>query len=436
MGHHSHSVQVTSTQPYTVTTRNRIIAGIMVAIGVISVAAQFISHHEQTWGNLLMNNFMFLAMGLGALFFLAVQYVAEVGWSAVIKRPLEAMSQNIPIAGAIMVLIILFGGHSLYHWMADGITDPKSANYDEIIAGKSAFLNTPFFWIRVILYFVIWSLFAKKFRSNSLMMDSGDGAAMWEKSRRNGAAFLVLFAVTESLMAWDFIMSIDTHWFSTLFAWYTFAGLFITSIAALAFIVSYLKSKGYLEEVNEHHLHDIGKFMFAFSIFWTYLWFVQFMLIWYSNLPEEVTYFMLRQDHYRGLWLGSFLVNFIAPFTILMTRDAKRKPKLLMFMSVLIFIGHWMDTYIMVIPGFMVNAGHHAAAAQGHVAQAANGAHVAAGHAVEHGQLLIGTIGWMEIGTTIGFLGLFAFIIQHYLSKAPLVVKNHPLMQESLHHSI
>jgi hypothetical protein len=246
----------------------------------------------------------------------------------------------------------------------------------------------------------------------------------------------VLFAVTESLMAWDFIMSIDTHWFSTLFAWYTFAGLFITSIAALAFIVSYLKSKGYLEEVNEHHLHDIGKFMFAFSIFWTYLWFVQFMLIWYSNLPEEVTYFMLRQDHYRGLWLGSFLVNFIAPFTILMTRDAKRKPKLLMFMSVLIFIGHWMDTYIMVIPGFMVNAGHHAAAAQGHVAQAANGAHVAAGHAVEHGQLLIGTIGWMEIGTTIGFLGLFAFIVQHYLSKAPLVVKNHPLMEESLHHSI
>jgi len=422
MGHHG-PIEVTSTSPYEFTSRNKLVAMVMIAIGLLSVIVQFATHHEQTWANLLWNNFIFLGMALGATFFLAVQYVAEVGWSAVIKRPLEAMGQSIPVAGIIMILIIAIGGHSLYHWMDDGIMDPASPNYDAIIAGKNGFLNPAFFWIRVILYFVIWSYFARLFRANSLRMDAGEGTAAYLRNSKMAAVFLVLFAVTESTMSWDFIMSIETHWYSTLFAWYTFAGLFVTSIATLAFIVTYLKHRGYLQEVNEHHLHDIGKFMFAFSIFWTYLWFAQFMLIWYSNIPEEVTYFMLRQDHYRGIWLAAFFINFIAPFLVLMTRDAKRKKYLLMFMSVVIFFGHWLDFYIMTVPGSMVIASHHAAAS-----------HAVAGHEAHHA--IYGSIGLLEIGTLIGFIGLFAFITQHFLSKAPLVVKNHPMMEESLHHAI
>ncbi len=390
----------------------------MMVIGVVAIAAQFLTHHEQTWANLLMNNFMFMAMGLAATFFLAVQYVAEVGWSAVIKRPLEAMGQNLPVAGIFMILIMVFGGRHLYHWMQEGITDPKNPAYDAILKGKSGFLNIPFFGIRLIAYFSIWSIFARILRKNSLLMDRMEGATdAYLKNRRFAAAFLVLFAVSESLMSWDFIMSLESHWYSTLFAWYTFAGMFITSLAALAFIVTYLKSKGYLQEVTEHHLHDIGKFMFAFSIFWTYLWFCQFMLIWYANIPEEVTYFMLRQDHYRGLWLAAFFINFTAPFIILMSRDAKRKPMLLMGMSIVIFIGHWIDTYVMVIPGSMVTASHHAAEAGNH-------------------EMMFGTIGWMEVGTTLGFVGLFMYIVQHHLSKAPVVAKYHPMMEESLHHAI
>ncbi len=420
MGHHSHDIAVTSTAPYEFKKRNRWIAGTMILIGVISIIAQFATHHEQVWGNLLMNNFQFLAFALGALFFLAIQYVAEVGWSASIKRPMEAMSLMLPVAGGIMILIILFGGSHLYHWMQEGIMDEKSANYDEIIAGKSGFLNLPFFWIRIVLYFFIWSYFAKLFRKNSLLMDtSADPVSYYLLNRRRAAAFLVLFAVTESMMSWDFIMSIETHWYSTLFGWYTFAGIFITALAGIAFTVTYLKSKGYLQEVSEHVLHDIGKFMFAFSIFWTYLWFCQFMLIWYANIPEEVTYFILRQDHYRGLWLGSFFVNFICPFIILMSRDTKRKPMLLMGMSILIFIGHWIDTFVMVIPGSMITASHHAAE----------------GHAGNH-EMIFGSIGLMEIGTTIGFVGLTMYLVQHHLSKAPLVIKNHPMMEESLHHAI
>ncbi len=419
MGHHNHPIEVTSTKPYEFTQRNKTIAIGMMAIGVIAIAMQFATHHEQTWANLLMNNFMFMGIGLLATFFLAVQYVAEVGWSVVVKRILEAMGQHLPIAGIIMVGIIAVGGNYLYHWFDAELFDPKSPKYDAIIAGKSGFLNKPFFWCRIIAYFAIWTIFAKLFRKNSLAMTPMNAADMWKATRGKAAMFLVLFAVTESLMAWDFIMSIDTHWYSTLFAWYTFAGCFITCLSVLAFTVSYLKIKGYLAEVTEHHMHDIGKFMFAFSIFWTYLWFAQFMLIWYSNIPEETTYFMLRQDHYRGLWLAAFFINFIGPFIILMTRDAKRKVYLVMFMSVLIFIGHWIDTYIMIVPGAMITMGHHLAE---------GGAH--------HHDALIGSIGFLEIGTTIGFLGLLAYSILHHLSKAPLVIEHHPMMEESLHHAI
>lgn len=265
----------------------------------------------------------------------------------------------------------------------------------------------------MIGYFVIWAGFAILCRRNSLAMDANLATAVdyYNKNKRMATAFLVLFAITSSTMAWDFIMSIEPHWFSTMFGWYTFAGMFITSLSALMFILAYLKSKGYLPEVTANHIQDVGKFMFAFSIFWTYLWFAQFMLIWYANLPEEVTYFMLRQDHYKAIWLGAFFINFIVPFIVLMTRDAKRKLGLLMFMSVVLFVGHWLDYFIMVIPGAMVQQSHG-------------------------GHLIFGQVGWMEIGTTIGFLGLFMYVVQHHLSKAPLIIKNHPMMEESLYHII
>jgi hypothetical protein len=198
-------------------------------------------------------------------------------------------------------------------------------------------------------------------------------------------------------------MSIDTHWYSTLFGWYTFAGLFISGIAVLNFTLVYLVRKGYMPWITEHHIHDAGKFMFAFSIFWTYLWFAQFMLIWYANIPEEVTYYMIRFDHYRGLFIANFLINFFAPFLMLMTRDAKRKLTLIMVVSVILFIGHWIDVFLMVTPGVVQEHWH---------------------------------IGWMEVGTTLGFLGLFMFVIQKSLAKAPLLREKHPLLQESLHHSI
>lgn len=395
---------------YTFNQKNKTIAFVLIAIGLVSIVASFLTHNHQAWSNLLQNTFYFMAISLAGTFFLAVQYAAEVGWSVVLKRILEAMGTFLPFA-AVLMMIVFFGnmiaghngGHYIYHWLHHDLYDPASAEYDKIIAGKSGYLNLPFFVIRMLAYFAIWIGFTRLFRKLSLKEDIEGGNANYLKARKYSATFLVLFAVTSSTSAWDFIMSIDTHWYSTLFGWYTFAGMFISGIAVMNFILVYLVKKGNMPFITEHHLHDAGKFMFAFSIFWTYLWFAQFMLIWYANVPEEVTYFMIRFDHYRPLFIANFLINFITPFLGLMTRDAKRKLNLLMTVSVILFIGHWIDVFLMVTPGVVKEHWH---------------------------------IGWMEIGTTLGFLGLFIYVVGTSLSKAPLLREKHPLLQESLHHSI
>ena len=171
----------------------------------------------------------------------------------------------------------------------------------------------------------------------------------------------------------------------------------------MCLIILYLRSRGYMENVTENHLHDVGKYMFAFSIFWTYLWFSQFMLIWYANLPEEVVYYQVRWNYFRTLWAANLLINFCAPFLVLMTRDAKRQNRILWIGGIIILAGHWLDVFVMVMPG-TVGANWH--------------------------------IGFIEIGTMIGYLGLFIFITLTELTKAALVPKNHPMLSESLHHHI
>ena len=395
---------------YNFTQKSKTVTLVMMALGLISVIEAFATHSHQAWSNLLHNTFYFMAISLAATFFLSVQYAAEVGWSVVLKRILEAMTTFLPFA-AILMLVVFFGnyvaahngGHYLYHWLHEELYDPASAEYDYIIAGKAGYLNLPFFTIRMLAYFAIWVGCAHMLRKYSLQEDIEGGTHNYFKAKKLAIWFLVAFAVTSSTSAWDFIMSIDTHWFSTLFGWYTFAGMFISAIAVMNFILAYLVKQGKMPFISEHHLHDAGKFMFAFSIFWTYLWFAQFMLIWYANIPEEVTYFMVRFDHYRELFIANFLINFIAPFLVLMTRDAKRKVNLLMVVSVILFIGHWIDVFLMVTPGVVKEDWH---------------------------------IGLIEIGTTIGFLGLFIYVVMNALSKAPLLREKHPLLQESLHHNI
>jgi hypothetical protein len=388
---------------YVITKNNKTLSFVLMGVGILSIVYGFATDSLRAWGSLLMSNFYVMAIALAGVFFLAVQYVAEVGWSVQIKRVLMAMGTYLPFAGAFLILIFVVGHHDLYFWTHHEYYDKASPDYDKILDGKKAFLNVPFYVIRLVLYAGIWSYFALMLRKESLKEDIEGGVLNYKKSVKLSAIFLVLFAVSSSTSAWDILMSIDAHWFSTLFGWYTFAGMFVSGLTVIAMLVVYLKRNGYLQNVNDSHIHDMGKFMFAFSIFWTYLWFSQFMLIWYANLPEEVAYFAFRQDHFRVIFVLNFLINFFCPFLILMTRDSKRIKGLLLFIGSIMLIGHWLDVYLIVMPGVV---GEHA------------------------------TIGITEVGTTCFFAGLFLYVFFNSLSKAPLVPKNHPMLGESLHHQI
>jgi hypothetical protein len=386
-----------------------ILIGVGLLFTAIGVFTSMNDHHFATrlLTNGLINSFFFFAIGLGALFFLALQYATESGWYASVKRIIEAVAGFLPYGIALLALSLLtitfMDGAHIYTWMDPEMTNPSSHHYDEIIAGKAAYLNKGFFWIRTIVYLAVYFLFLRGFRNRSLEEDRVGGTEIHFKNYRKGATFLVFFAVFSSTSAGDWLMSIDVHWFSTLFGWYTFAGMWVSTMVVLVLLTTYLKSLGYLPKVNDSHIHDLGKWTFATSFLWSYLWFSQFMLIWYANIGEEVTYYMMRIENFKILYFSMFFINFAFPMLILMSRDAKRNVRILTFVGLMILVGHWLDVYI------MVSAGSLGANAK---------------------------IGFLEIGMALLIAGLFIRIILNNLTKAPLTPVNHPFLDESIHHEI
>jgi hypothetical protein len=368
---------------------------------------------KRLWANLWLNSVFFTGISIIGVFFVAIQYAAQAGWSAGIKRVPEAFGAYLPWAFGIMLLVFIFGHHDIFHWTHSYLTETTLENgepnpqYDEIIAGKTAFLNVPFYVIRMIVFFGAWIILYRVLRNASLREDLEGGTAFYHKSVKFSAIFLVIFAVTSSIAAWDWVMSIDPHWFSTLFGWYVFSSWWVAGLATITLAVVILKEKGYLAIVNDNHLHDLGKFMFAFSIFWTYLWFSQFLLIYYANIPEETIYFVERLRGYNGKYSAlvfvNLFINFVFPFLVLMTRDAKRQYIFLKIVTVVIIVGHWLDFYLMIMPGTV-------------------GAY--------------GGFGFLEFGFVALFAGLFVFVVSTALSKNSLIAKNHPMLQESIHHDI
>jgi len=384
----------------------RIAFSILMLIGVIAMIFGYIndesSHHNRFWANIFINGFFYFGISIGALFFLALQYATEASYMVVLKRVFEAVSQFIYVGSAILIIFFLAGTfqwHHIYHWMDPEVFNIESPAYDAIIAAKQVYLNQPFFWLRTLLFIGVWCYFTHLFRKRSLLEDELGGTKIHYKNITTSAIFIVFFGFTSSIASWDWIMSIDTHWFSTLFGWYVFSGLWVSAIIFITLFVIFLKGRGYLKEVNSSHIHDLGKWMFALSFLWSYLWFSQFILIWYSNIPEEVTYFITRIEEYKLLFFGMFFINFIFPMVILMSRDSKRMSGYLIFVGIIIFIGHWLDVYLMIVPGGVNEL----------------------------------NIGFMEVGMAIGFFGLFLYIVFNALTKAPMVVKHHPYLEESKH---
>ncbi|NOT50957.1 MAG: quinol:cytochrome C oxidoreductase [Chitinophagaceae bacterium] len=388
----------------------------LMVIGLLTIVGLYVTHgsksdaHEQSrfWGSLLHNSVYFLLITNAVMFFICATTLAWGGWQMSFRRVSEAISTCVPvigaICGAILLLICFNDSHVLYHW-----TDSKVVEGDDILTWKKGFLNKTFFVGWTLFTIVAWSLLGWKMRKMSRELDNNPlpskeaGKKYIWKNTVWAAIYIVVFALTVmSSIPWLWLMSIDAHWYSTMYSWYTFASSFVAGMSLLALFIIYLKNNGYLEYTNEEHLHDVGKFMFAFSIFWTYLWFSQFMLIWYSNQPEETTYFKPRA---QGVWSGvfwlMFIINFIAPILLLMKRGAKRNYTTVTFMALLIIFGHWLDFFQMVHPNSSPN----------------------------HVPMLL----W-DFGIALGFVGLIMFITARALSRSSLLAKNHPFIKESLIH--
>ena len=303
---------------------------------------------NKPWAAFYVAAFFFFMISLGVLAFYAIQRAAQAGWSPVLYRVMEGITAYLLPGGIVIIVILALSGMHLNHlfiWM-----DPEVVAHDELIAGKTGYLNVPFFLVRAVLFLLGWTTYRYFSRKFSLAQDQSDNISNHKKNFRISAAFLVFFIYSESVMSWDWIMSIDPHWFSTLFGWYVFASMIVSGVTTIALITIYLKSKGYLEFVNDSHIHDLGKFMFGFSVFWTYLWFSQFMLIWYSNIPEEVTYFMTRIEDYNLPFFGMVVMNFIFPLLILMNSDYKRINYFIVMAGIVGILGHYMDVYNMIMP--------------------------------------------------------------------------------------
>jgi hypothetical protein len=393
----------------------------LVASADASVSAQVAegeAHHgspiwlKRIYTSLWHNNIFFAGIGIIGLFFVAIQYASQAGWSAPIKRIPLAIGQWIPISGILMLVLWFVVSGDLFHWTHHNLYE-AGPDEDKILIGKSSYFFWPmeaggfplFFVARMIIFFGLWYLFFVWIKREMLAEDINGGTAHWFKARSLSTVFLIIFAVSSSIAAWDWVMSIDPHWFSTMMGWYVFASWWVTGLAVITYIVVALKDAGYLKLVNANHLHDLGKFIFAFSIFWTYIWFSQFLLIYYANIPEETVYFFTRMNNspYSWIFYTNLIMNFVLPFLLLMTRDSKRHMSLLKVVCPIVIIGHWFDFYNMVTPGVM-----------------------------QHN----GGVGFIEIGLAVLFMAVFAFVVLSALSRMPLVAKNHPMMQESLHHHI
>jgi len=301
--------------------------------------------HNRPYAALYVAAFFFFMIALGVLAFYAIQYAAQAGWSPVLFRVMEAITSYVLPGGIIVLLVAAIGNSHIFIWM-----DSNVVAHDEIIQAKESWLNKGWFFARGIIFLLGWSAYRYFSRKFSIAQDKADDNRFFKKNFRISAAFLVFYIYTESMMSWDWIMSVDPHWFSTLFGWYVFASMFVSGITVIALITIYLKSKGLMTFVNDSHLHDLAKFMFGISIFWTYLWFSQFMLIWYSNIPEEVTYFVARIEDYTLPFFGMVAMNFLFPLLLLMNSDYKRIPWFIVMAGIVILCGHYLDIFNMIMP--------------------------------------------------------------------------------------
>jgi len=376
------------------------VARAVAVAGLGALAAGAVLDPTRAFTNLLIGGVLVMGLACGAMAWLCLLAVANAGWAAVLKRVLEGFGSFVPV-GAILIVATTPGLRAVYAWARPGAGD------DPLIAAKAAFLNPTFFVIRMVVILAVWTLFTARLRRWSLAQDaSGPGGvvATTAATKRWAAGFLVTFAITACLAAFDWIMTIEAAWYSTIFGLYNLAGILASSAAAVAIAAVLLQRAGLLPELRPDHLHDLGKLMLGFATFWGYLWFSQFLLIWYSNLPDETAYFELRwQGGWQPLFYANLLAGWTLPFLLLLPREAKRNPTHLLRVATLMLAARWLDLWLMAMPGNFP------------------------------------TRPWPGLYELAGLLGpgaLFVFWTARTFQRVPLLAKRDPYLAESLHHHI
>ncbi len=376
----------------------RYIAGtlIMIAVGVAAVILAFATDAQRGWANFLLNNVYFVSLAAGALLFLSIQRVTHSGWSAGFIRVPEAMAGFLPVS-AVLFLVMILGSHSLYHW-----SHVEEVAHDPLLTHKVPFLNLPFWITRMVVYFGLWILMFFLIRKVSLREDRVGGLDLFRKLEHLAKVYIFIVIITFSFAMIDWVMSIDAHWYSTIFAIKNFVAAFHHSAIVITFIVLLMNQKGYFPFLNKSHIGDLARYIFMLCIIWGYFWFAEFMLIWYANIPEETAYFIPR-IHGEGWGLffyANIAINWFLPFVLLMPKATARNATFLKIVIPFLIIGQFIDLYIQIFPGTVGKQ----------------------------------VLGFQEIGMFIGFAGLFMLVTGYVLSRANLYPVRHPYLGECLEH--
>jgi len=390
----------TVVKPFKMSVRFKAIMFALIAFGLISFSITYSQDTTRAWVNYLMGSVFFLSLGLGGLFFVALQNVTSARWSVVIRRVAEAMSLTLPVA-ALLIFILYLGAHNLYEW-----THEEVVAKDPILHGKSAFLNYGFFGLRLLAYFLIWIASAFYMARNSIKQDKSGDVDYTHKNKKYSAPILVLFGLTVSFAGFDLLMSLEPHWFSTIFGIYFFAGLFQAGLAMLYVLCWLLYRSGVLKGfVTMDHFHDINRMLFGFSVFWAYIGFSQYLLIWYAALPEEMCFYVIRsQQGWEWISLGLLFVRFIFPFFAFTTFKSKRNFKWGLIVSGVVLFGQWLDIFWVAQPAMRL---------------------------MHHGELHGPHIGLVEIGVGLGALALFCLAAGFVMQRIQMVAIKDPRLELS-----
>ncbi|MEZ5003597.1 MAG: hypothetical protein R2730_11245 [Chitinophagales bacterium] len=362
------------------------------------VGATPVTAGKVLWTNLWVIVQMLFWMAMAAMFFLAAHTVGWAGFHIMFQKVTLGIMSILPVAIVLGIIVFIFGHHDIFIW-----TNPAAMEASELMASKSDFLNFKTFGIMSIAWSLIVVFLLSRWWAKLKAQDEDPDLKHFRTARTLGAITIVLVAVINAFGVWHWLMSIEPNWYSTMYAWYTMASGAAIMFAVTILVLLYLQSQGYLPNLNDSHYHDIGKYLFAISVFWTYVWFSQYMLIWYGNIPEETVYFKERLGNYPIIWYGALIINFFLAFFVLLKRDAKRNKGVLIFACVMIIIGHWFDFFIMVVPYGVAKGG----------------------------------MGLMSVGALLLFVGITGFVILSALSRVKsLDSREHPYYHESLKHHI